>query len=138
MRNRGQEMKEEKVSTRSRGKFGEEIAERYLLSQGYKILERNYQTRFGELDLIAEEGRALVFVEVKARESDEFGSPGDAVNAAKQRKLSRMAVAYVCDNDIRDRDCRFDVVEILLGPQRSVRSINLVRDAFDLRAGPFV
>ncbi len=129
---------ESKASTRSRGKFGEEIAEQYIVSQGYRILERNYSTRYGEIDLIAEEGKCLVFVEVKARQSDEFGSPGDAVNKPKQGKLSRMAVAYVCDHDVHDRDCRFDVVEILLGPQKQVRSVNLIRDAFDLKGGTFI
>lgn len=130
---------EEKTSsTRSRGKFGEEIAERFLVAEGYHILVRNYSTRHGEIDLIAEEGSVLVFVEVKARESDEFGSPGDAVGKQKQSSLSRMAVAYVCDNGIRDRDCRFDVVEIMLGPGKSVTGINLIRDAFDLKAGVFI
>ncbi|NCO36013.1 MAG: YraN family protein [Armatimonadetes bacterium CG2_30_59_28] len=126
------------TSARKSGEFGEDVAERYLVSEGYTILERNFGTRYGEIDLIAEEKGVLVFVEVKARRSEEFGLPGDAVDRHKQRQISKMAVAYVCDNGIRDRDCRFDIVEIHLGEGKRVLSVNLIRDAFDLAHRPFV
>jgi len=125
-------------STRDSGKFGEEIAERFLVSEGYEIIARNFKTRYGEIDLIAEEKGILVFVEVKARRSEEFGMPGDKVDRNKQRRISRMAVAYVHENNIRDRDCRFDIVEIHLGEGKQVLSVNLIRDAFDIAYRPFV
>jgi putative endonuclease len=94
------------------GIVGEELAARELVARGYAIVERRYRTTCGELDIIAEDGDTLVFVEVRARASAEFGSAADSVTKAKKRKVTRMAIDYMARHHIADRPCRFDVVAI--------------------------
>jgi putative endonuclease len=94
------------------GKAGEDLAARYLEQRGLKILERNFRFEHGEIDLIAEEGEELVFIEVKARQSTAFGTPEDAVTEKKQEKVHAAAEGYLYTHDIDDRPCRFDIVAI--------------------------
>jgi putative endonuclease len=94
------------------GLVGEELAARELVSRGYAILERRYRTRCGEIDIIAEDGGALVFVEVRARAGAEFGSAAESVTDAKKRKVAAMAVEYLARNHVVNRPCRFDVVAV--------------------------
>ncbi|MBQ2957197.1 MAG: YraN family protein [Clostridia bacterium] len=99
---------------RSVGDVGESIAEKYLLSKGAKILARNYVIRGGEIDLIAELGETIVFVEVKLRRSDAFGSAYEAITPAKQRHICRAAKVYLQKNGLLDRRyARFDAILIL-------------------------
>lgn len=121
------------------GANGEEIAVRFLKNRGYRILERNYRTRLGEIDIIAEQGRDLVFIEVKTRSATRYGSPLESVTVPKQRKLSRVAQEYVSKRDCRNRSARFDVVGIQAkksdAGQHSDFKIELVQNAFDLCNG---
>jgi putative endonuclease len=94
------------------GKSGEDRAVRELARRGYAILARRYRTRHGEIDIVADDGGTIVFVEVKAREQDDCGSAADAVTIHKQRRLTSMAVDYLARNRITNRPCRFDVVAI--------------------------
>jgi len=94
------------------GKWGEERAVRELERRGYAILARRYRTRHGEIDIVADHGGTIVFVEVKARESQECGSAAEAVTVHKQRRLASMAVDYLARNHVTTRPCRFDVVAI--------------------------
>src|SRR5919198_2261343 len=94
------------------GKAGEDLACRELERRGYAIVERRYRRRSGELDIVARDGPTIVFVEVKAREGREFGDPGEAVTAAKRRRMTRLAVDYVTRNHLTGCPCRFDVVSI--------------------------
>ena len=97
----------------------------YLERLGWKILERNYRCRTGEIDLIARDGRTLVFVEVKYRKDTAMGYPEEAVGAGKQRQIRRMAAHYLYRKGLpEDVPCRFDVVAIL------GEEIRLIRDAF--------
>ena len=112
------------------GKEGEEIAIRFLKKNGYKIIERNYVCKMGEMDIIAREKDTLVFVEVKTRTSTAFGPPQLAVNSAKQRQLSKVALYFLKEKQLEDMKARFDVVAILLGPKG--KEIELIKDAFDL------
>ena len=91
---------------------GEELAVATLVARGYAILERRYSTERGEIDIIAEDGNTLVFVEVRARATGEFGRAAESVTAAKQRQVTRMAIDYLSRHQIRDRPCRFDVVAV--------------------------
>ncbi|MCZ6669758.1 MAG: YraN family protein [Acidobacteria bacterium] len=116
---------DDRIST---GKRGEEIALRHLEKNGYHILERRFRTRFGEIDLIADEGGDLVFVEVKTRTGPLFGSPEEAVDQRKQRRLIRLASAYLQKRRWEDRSCRFDVVAVVLIPGER-EQIRLFRDA---------
>ncbi len=92
------------------GRQGESDAERYLRCKGYRILERNVRSPVGEVDLIAQDGQVLVFVEVKARRTDAFGGAVYAVDRRKQARLVRLAAQYLARHRLRDQPCRFDVV----------------------------
>ena len=94
------------------GIVGEELAVAALAARGYAILERRYTTERGEIDIIAEDGDTLVFVEVRARATGEFGRAAESVTTAKQRQVTRMAIEYLSQHQIRDRPCRFDVVAV--------------------------
>lgn len=113
------------------GKKGEEIALRFLKKRGYRIIERNYVCKMGEMDIIAKEKDTLVFVEVKARTSTTFGPPQLAVNSSKQRQLSKVALNFLKEKQIEDMKARFDVVAILLVPKGE--EVELIKDAFDLK-----
>lgn len=99
-------------TTKQRGDRGEDLALQHLLRQGYRLLARN--VRFGrrELDLVMEDHGVTVFVEVKARGSSRFGTPGEAVTAAKQRNLHQAAEAYLARAGLLDAPARFDVAEV--------------------------
>ncbi|HHW92182.1 MAG TPA: YraN family protein [Firmicutes bacterium] len=116
------------------GQLGEEMALRYLRRQGYRILERNFRCRLGEIDLIAREKEELVFIEVKTRTSTRFGLPQEAVNWEKQRRLSRLAQFYLVSRGLAGINCRFDVVAILLTDGGKPR-IEIIKDAFPLQGG---
>jgi len=111
-----------------RGEYGEILARRYLEEQGLRVLETNFRFHHGEIDIVAEEGDALIFCEVKTRFSDTFGTPELAVTAKKQRQIRKLAGAYLATHRIRDRICRFDVVAIRV--DNGVASIHYLRDAF--------
>lgn len=111
------------------GRKGEDRAADYLTQQGYRILERNYATPGGEIDLIALDGGAIVFVEVKTRTSDAFGAPELAVNARKQQRMIRAALGYIRYKRLHQMPCRFDVVAISPAKEREVE---LIRNAFEM------
>jgi putative endonuclease len=94
------------------GKTGEDLAAVELERRGYAILARRYRTRYGEIDLVARDGDTLVFVEVKARASTDFGAAVDAVTPRKQRRLAAMAADFLAREVRADVACRFDVVAI--------------------------
>jgi putative endonuclease len=108
-----------------KGESAEALAGAYLQARGLVIAERNYRCRFGEIDIVARDGRMLVFVEVRRRRSDAFGGPAESITAAKRRRLISAARHYL----VHTRDaspCRFDAVLIRGEPPR----IEWVRDAF--------
>jgi len=113
------------------GQAGESAAEEYLRRKGYRILERNLRSSVGELDLVAEDGPVLVFVEVKARSTDGFGGAIHAVHQRKQAKLIQLAAQYLARHHLNDRLCRFDVV-VLQGSDAVASAIEHVQNAFDV------
>ena len=117
-------------STRALGRHGEDIAWEYLKRRGYRILERNYRCRYGEIDLVAKDGETIVFIEVKSRRTAAFGDPEEAVSLAKQKKISTVALNYLKDKGLYDRPARFDVVSVLASVPG--QQITLIPDAFDL------
>jgi putative endonuclease len=92
-----------------RGAAAEKLAAAFLEQEGLRILERNYRCRFGEIDLVARSGQQLVFVEVRARRSEEFGGAAGSITSAKRRRLVAAARHYLATHRV-DRACRFDVV----------------------------
>src|SRR2546425_10797101 len=109
------------------GKEGERVASRFLEARGYRILERNYRTRRGEIDLIAEDGRILVFVEVKVRLDDRFGGPAAAITRAKQARVARLAQQYLVWRRVGDRPGRVDGGVISGGDPQNPRGECLAR-----------
>lgn len=95
-----------------KGRSGEEKAGKHLKKLGYRIIEKNFRTRFGEIDIIAEDGEYLVFVEVKTRTSSRFANPEDYVDERKQRKILKSAQIYLLQYSLNERKCRFDVVSV--------------------------
>jgi putative endonuclease len=112
------------------GRKGEEVALRFLKKKGYRIIEKNYVCKMGEMDIIAKEKDTLAFIEVKTRTSTEFGPPQLAVTPSKQRQLSKVALSYLNKKQLNDVKARFDVVAILLGQKGE--EIELIKDAFDV------
>jgi len=113
------------------GQKGEETAALYLRRKGYKIIEQNYRySRLGEIDLIAQEGKDLVFVEVKTRLSLSFAEPEEAVNYQKQKRIIKLAQGYLLNQKLDQVSCRFDVVSIIIDQGGKIKSIKLIRDAF--------
>lgn len=104
------------------GILGEELAAAALTARGYAVLARRYRTRHGEIDIVAEDGGTIVFVEVRARASGAFGGAAESVTEAKKRKVTAMAVEYLARHRITNRPCRFDVVAIdrAYGPEPEI------------------
>lgn len=100
------------IARQELGKSGEDLAARLLEARGYEILARRYRTRYGEIDIVARDNATIVFVEVKARRSSEFGTAAEAIAPWKQRRLVGMATDYLSRNRLTGRPCRFDVVAI--------------------------
>ena len=105
------------------------MAKRHLERQGYSILETNYRCAYGEVDIVALEGNAVVFVEVKTRRDRTFGRPEESVTAAKQEKLIETAQAYLQENSGLPEDWRIDVVAIRASDPRSPPQVDLIRNA---------
>ena len=119
------------MEKRELGNFGEERAARYLRRRGYRIVERNFRCRQGEIDIIAEKRGYLVFVEVKLRKDERFAEAREFVNAAKQRRILSAAQLYLSAHPDWDLQPRFDVLEIY-APQgeRGRLRIHHIEDAF--------
>ncbi|MEW6170324.1 MAG: YraN family protein [Candidatus Omnitrophota bacterium] len=114
------------------GKLGQELAENFLRDSGYKILQRNYKTKLGEIDLIAKDRDTLCFIEVKTRGSLNFGLPQEAVNIFKQNQISKTALMFLKSKNLMDKNARFDVVSIYY--QNNEPKIDLIKNAFSLNS----
>jgi putative endonuclease len=101
------------------GVKGEDIAEKYLKKKSYRIVARNFRCRLGEIDIIALDGKSLVFIEVKTRTNQKYGRPCEAVNALKIRHIMRTAACYTALSQCRYEDIRIDVIEILMQDGKS-------------------
>jgi len=113
------------------GKAAETAAEEHLCRKGYRILDRNVRYRNGELDIVAQDQETVVFVEVKARRSDEFGGAFYAVTVQKKQKLVQLAAQYVGQHHLQDCPCRFDVV-LIQGGTSSSCTLDHIENAFEM------
>jgi putative endonuclease len=116
------------MNRRSKGTEGEHLAEQYLKEKGYSIVEKNFRFGRGEIDIIAKDGQDLVFVEVKARHSLQYGAPEESVTPAKEAQLRKVAEGYLYERNIENQSCRFDVVTILY--ERGVPVVQLIQNIF--------
>ncbi|HEV3226921.1 MAG TPA: YraN family protein [Acidimicrobiales bacterium] len=101
------------MARRALGIAGEDAAAAWYEANGYEVVSSNWRCREGELDLVVRRNRTIVFCEVKARSSDAFGVPAEAVNHLKRQKLRVLAAKWIEDSPIRPREIRFDVVSVL-------------------------
>lgn len=118
---------------KSFGNFGEDTATNFLKESGYKIIERNFNCRFGEIDIIAMDNNCLVFVEVKTRSGDKYGAPHYSINYWKQKHLRLSANLYITKKRLNNYCARFDVVEIFgkyADNNFMTNQINIIKNAF--------
>jgi putative endonuclease len=119
------------ASNQSVGALGEELAAAFLRQAGYRIVERNFRCKGGEADIVARDGKTLVFVEVKTRRSMSYGPPQLAVTPFKQRQISKAALTWLAKNRQQDAPARFDVIAVMLFSDGTHR-IEHIPNAFDL------
>ncbi len=117
------------MNTIQKGKLGEDEAVRFLRKRGYRIRHQNWRYKHLEVDIVADDGNILVFVEVKTRASHTYGMPYEFVDYAKQAKLARAANQYIAATK-HGGEIRFDVVSILYSEKNKAYNIRLIRDAF--------
>lgn len=113
------------------GRLGEDLAAQRLTQEGYCIVARNYRNVFGEIDIIAQDGQTLCFIEVRSRTKTCYGHPFESISPAKQRKIIRAAKAYLAREDSIDIDARFDAVAVI--PQETGGySVEILKNAFEI------
>ncbi len=113
------------MSLQSIGRIGEDSAAHHLLSLNYRIIERNYRTKLGELDIIAEKGGIIYFVEVKTRVADSHGKPYEAVTPRKLSHIRRVAQAYILQTASQNKKHSLQVISIELFPDRTVKKVKM-------------
>lgn len=102
------------LNKRKFGMIGEKIAQGYLLNKGYDIIETNFYTRRGEIDIIAKKDNCIIFVEVKSRSNVTYGTPAMAVNYIKRKHMKTASKIYLSLNNLNNSPVRFDVVEVFI------------------------
>ena len=116
------------------GERGEALAWNFLRNRGYSIVEKNYRTRFGEMDVVARKDGVLVFIEVKTRRDHRFGLPLEAVDWKKRRKLTLVAQCYLQSRKLENKPARFDILSVTWNGTGEPR-FSLLEDAFPAAEG---
>ena len=114
------------------GSWGEEQASQFLQDKGYQILTTNYRSSYGEVDIVAQDGNELVFVEVRTRRSEKFGAPEESLSKAKVQRLVNTCQDYLQNTAREDTSWRLDLVCLYLGQGRQVRRIQHLEHAVQL------
>jgi len=118
------------LHNRKTGQYGEELAANYLKDKGYKVLKRNFRTRFAELDIICKKNDKLIFVEVKTRIGDEKGKPYEAVDGRKVGILMRACQCFLLQNPYKDCKLSIDVISIILNNDNTIREFRHFENIF--------
>ena len=113
------------------GEKGENLAVDFLRKKGYRIVATNFRSPLGEVDLVAQERDTTVFVEVKTQRSLQYGTPQESVTCAKQSRIVKTALSYLKKNNLGNGNYRFDVVSVVIDRVGGVKSLELIRDAFE-------
>ncbi len=121
-------MERGEVSSHKLGIAGEEAALQFLKKKGFRIVEKGFCFLRGEIDIIAYDGKTLVFLEVKSRRSHKYGFPEEALTPAKQKQLRKVALGYCSLHEIQDVECRFDVISLTYNEKR--HTISHIKNAF--------
>lgn len=111
------------------GKLGEDIATNYLIEKGYIILDRNFECRQGEIDIIAKDEKEIVFIEVKTRTSNKYGTPSEAVNKIKQKHMLQSMKYYLYIKNLSQEFIRIDVIEVYINV--NIVEVNHIKQAFE-------
>ena len=111
------------------GKLGEDIATHYLKQKGYKILDRNFESRQGELDIVALDKKEIVFIEVKTRTSNKFGTPSESINKIKQKHMLQTIKYYLYIRKLSNEFVRIDVIEVYV--KDNVYKVNHIKQALE-------
>lgn len=107
------------------GRLGEKLAKEYLIKQGYRILTENYRTPLGEIDLVVEKDQTTIFVEVRTKTSQRFGTPEESITPKKQERLIRLALQFCAHHYLYSQNLRFDIIAIYLDKiQPSIKHIS--------------
>ncbi len=115
------------------GREGEDAAIAYLKDKGYRIIQKNFRSKLGEIDIIAQQKETVVFIEVKSRASHQFGHPFSAITPAKQRKIIQVAQSFLAKHRLMENPARFDVVGLTIDPDASKAfQIELLENAFQI------
>src|SRR5438270_11824117 len=112
------------------GRLGEQLAEKHLLDQGARLLERNYHIQYGEIDLLFEDGEEIVAVEVKTRDVEDFVQPEETVRWSQLRRIGRALETYAQDNNFVERSWRIDVILIVIERDGSVLRLDHLRSVY--------
>lgn len=112
------------------GRRGEDEAASYLKKQGYILLQRNYRCPLGEIDVIAKDSKTLVFIEVRTRSSDRFGTPQESINRKKMLKIHKVAQYYLKAVQKEEEPVRFDVLALLLDVENQLMQLEHIKGAF--------
>lgn len=119
--------------TRQRiGKLGEKLAEKFLVSRGFRVLNRNFPTPFGEIDLIAKQNEYIVFLEVKTRISERFGPPLSSITGIKQKHILKNCRYYLKRYGLYEKPCRIDVIGISLNTREDLHILRYIRNAIQM------
>ena len=114
------------------GAKGEKRAAKFLKRKGYKIIQRNYSCKLGEIDIIARQNNTTIFAEVKTRQTEEFGAPQYSINAAKRNHISKVALCYIKEKRLMGQSCRFDVIAVTFPSGSRKPKIEHIENAFQL------
>lgn len=112
------------------GRRGEKEAIAFLEKSGYKVIESNYRTKLGEIDIIASEKNTLCFIEVKTRSSLKFGLPAESVSGFKQKQISKAALSFLKQKNLLDRKARIDIVSVTY--LEGLAKFDLIKNAFEI------
>ncbi|WP_139904548.1 YraN family protein [Clostridium thermarum] len=112
------------------GIYGEDLALKHFLNEGYTLLRKNYRTKQGEIDLILKLKDILCFVEVKTRYNNNFGTPGQCIDIKKKKRIIKASLIFIYSEKLLNYNVRYDVVEVVLNYKNDSYSINHIEGAF--------
>jgi len=114
------------------GKDGEDLAEDFLRKKGYKIIQRNYRCKLGEIDIIAEHSKVIAFIEVRTKQTEGFGPPQYSITPFKKNQITKAALSYIKEKRLISQTCRFDVIAITFSSALHKPEIEHIENAFEL------
>jgi putative endonuclease len=116
---------------RQLGDLGERLARDHLIERGFKVLDTNYRCPIGEIDIVAEDGDDLVFVEVRTRRGRELGTPEESITKAKKERLISLAQTYLQEKGVEQRQYRIDLVAVAFSKQGALERVELIENAVE-------